>query len=342
MRRSPEKLRTLTDGVHAWLPDGRGTWGWANCLVVETGDGGALVVDTPYTAVQTRKLQDAARHLLGADLVFRTVVTTHANGDHAFGACLFPEAELVAGARGAAHAQHEPGPREMEALLAATDTPAARAADPAFGWYTHSHFPLDYAELTPRTPTRLVRDRERLRLGALDVEVIEVAPAHTDGDVLVHLPAQRTVATGDIVFSDGHPVHWAGPLSRVIAAAEAALALDPQIVVPGHGPVLTPAELAEHVTYLRELRAWLHDAHARGRTAWQAGEELVEKNAHHGWALEERQFIVAAMEYRHLDAAPGEEVGPADVPALLAPAAQAAYAREGGRELTRIWATEDV
>jgi cyclase len=44
-------------------------------------------------------------------------------------------------------------------------------------------------------------------------------PAHTRGDVIVHVPEARTVFTGDILFVGGTPIVWAGPLSNWIAPA---------------------------------------------------------------------------------------------------------------------------
>ena len=75
-------LHRLGDHTHAWLvPDG--TWGWSNAGVV-TGEGESLLVDTLFDLAMTREMLDGLRPVT-EDHPIRTVVNTHANGDHWFG-----------------------------------------------------------------------------------------------------------------------------------------------------------------------------------------------------------------------------------------------------------------
>ena len=53
----------------------------------------------------------------------------------------------------------------------------------------------------------------------------------------MYVPADKTLFTGDILFIDGHPIMWAGPVENWIAACETILAMDVETIVPGHGPV---------------------------------------------------------------------------------------------------------
>ena len=62
-----------------------------------------------------------------------------------------------------------------------------------------------------------------------------MGPAHTGGDTLVYVPADRTIFTGDILFNRGHPIIWAGPIANWIAACEYILGLDVETVVPADG-----------------------------------------------------------------------------------------------------------
>jgi glyoxylase-like metal-dependent hydrolase (beta-lactamase superfamily II) len=53
----------------------------------------------------------------------------------------------------------------------------------------------------------------------------------------VHVPSARTVFTGDLVFIEGTPVAWAGPIRNWTRACDEIVGLDIDTVVPGHGPV---------------------------------------------------------------------------------------------------------
>jgi cyclase len=90
------------------------------------------------------------------------------------------------------------------------------------------------------------------------VRLIEVGPAHTGGDVLVHVPGDKAVFTGDILFIDGTPLMWAGPVANWIRACETIIAMDVDVIVPGHGPVTDKAgvrRVADYLAYVdREAR----------------------------------------------------------------------------------------
>ncbi len=90
---------------------------------------------------------------------------------------------------------------------------------------------------TPVLPTRTFEGELELTVGGKRVRLLEVGPAHTRGDVLVHSPEDRIVFTGDILFIEGTPIVWEGPISNWIRACERIEAMDVDIVVPGHGPI---------------------------------------------------------------------------------------------------------
>ena len=72
-------------------------------------------------------------------------------------------------------------------------------------------------ELTP--PTTLIDERLDLDLDGLRVELLYVGPAHTAGDVIVHLPAQRIVFTGDMLFRLCTPIGWEGTFAKLDGGA---------------------------------------------------------------------------------------------------------------------------
>ena len=80
-------------------------------------------------------------------------------------------------------------------------------------------------------------------------------PPTRPGDVVVHLPDDGVVFTGDILFHGGHPIVWAGPVANWIAACDRVLELGATVVVPGHGPLATPAAVADLKGYFEFLTA---------------------------------------------------------------------------------------
>ncbi|MFJ2604458.1 MBL fold metallo-hydrolase [Streptomyces sp. NPDC087425] len=291
----PDGLPLVADGLHLWSPGHAGTWGFANCLLVTSGEQAALI-DTPYDQPMTDALIAAAAPVLPAGVAVSTIVNTHVNGDHTFGNGSFPGAEIIATKASAEHLCREPTPQQMHVLT--HETPA----DAPLGWYIREHFGrYAYQGVDAVPPTVTFSGRHALRVGDIDVDLIEVGPAHSAGDLIVHFPSRRVVCAGDIVFAGDHPVHWDGPLARVIAACETILALDPEVIVPGHGPVQSPQEVRGYLAYLRELEERVHARHAAGDSAGQAAEAVLASGFHDELGLPERVVILTAVEYRHLD-----------------------------------------
>jgi glyoxylase-like metal-dependent hydrolase (beta-lactamase superfamily II) len=95
----------------------------------------------------------------------------------------------------------------------------------------------DFRGITP-TPPSLTFDRKlELDIGGRRVELIEVGPAHTPGDLIVHVPDSKTVFAADLMFVGVTPIVWVGPVENWLAGLDRITSLAPTTVVPGHGPV---------------------------------------------------------------------------------------------------------
>jgi glyoxylase-like metal-dependent hydrolase (beta-lactamase superfamily II) len=237
-------LHEVGDGVYAWLqPDGG--WGWSNAGLVVDGDA-SLLVDTLFDLHLTAEMLDAMRRAVPAAADLDLVVNTHANGDHCWGNQLVRDAEIV-GSRRCAEEMAELPPSLLAALVA--DPPEGATGDLVRRMF--GAFDFDGIEVVP--PTTTFDGELTLEVGGTGVRLIEVGPAHTRGDVVVHVPAHDVVFTGDILFNGGHPIVWAGPVANWTAACDRIVGLAPTTVVPGHGPLCGVAE----VDALRDYFAFL-------------------------------------------------------------------------------------
>ncbi|MFJ5921190.1 MBL fold metallo-hydrolase [Kitasatospora sp. NPDC092948] len=253
----------VAEATHAYLqPDG--SWGWSNAGLVVGDDGSALLVDTLFTVPQTRRmLLEARRVLPGVQIT--TLVNTHSDGDHWWGNQLLAVREIVASAAAAEAMRRD----EFSALFARIGgDPALWGQLPPVARKMAETF--DFAGIVPTPPTRTFSGELELAVGSRTVRLIEVGPAHTAGDVLVHVPDADTLFAGDILFVGGHPVIHTGPIEGWIAALDVILALGVATVVPGHGPVVGPAEVRRQRDYLLRVRDHATAAYALGQAALEA------------------------------------------------------------------------
>ncbi|WP_167828645.1 MBL fold metallo-hydrolase [Streptomyces sp. MZ04] len=313
----PEHLQYIAEGVYLWDTHAeKGRWGEANCVLLVSG-GEAALVDTPYDEAMTRALQAAAAKVLPTDTTIDTVINTHANGDHCFGNAYFPGARIISSATNAEHLCHEPGPADMHRLVNGSDP------DTPMGWYARQKFGhYDYENVSLVGPTDTFRDNRAVRVGGMDVQLFEVGPAHTAGDVIAWIKSRDVVVAGDILFNGDHPAHWNGPLRNVVAAVDAILELRPRVIVPGHGRPMTAAEAHAHREYLTELERLIHQHHLAGTGAYDAASSIIDSGFYSHLGAVERIAIVTAAEYAHLD---GKE--PLGAVALAEHAARFAWER---------------
>jgi cyclase len=292
-RPSSRGLHEIGEGLYAYLqPDGG--WGWSNAGLVVAG-GSTLLVDTLFDLRLTQDMLDEIRRRVRDAQSIDVVVNTHANGDHTFGNQLVGGARIVA-SEAAAEEMHAAPPAALAALKA-----NARELG-ALGEYVLDIFgPFHFDGIELRAPDETFTGELALRVGDKDVQLIEVGPAHTRGDVLVHLPRDRVVFAGDILFHGSHPVVWAGPIGNWIAACDRILALDVDVVVPGHGRLADKHAVGEMRAYLQYVEDEARARFERGLSPLEAAREL-RHDAFATWGEPERLVVNVVAAYRELGA----------------------------------------
>lgn len=281
-------LHELSDGCFAYLqPDGG--WGWSNAGLV-VGDGASLLVDTLFDLKLTAAMLESMAGCTRTAPI-ATVVNTHANGDHCYGNQLVAGAEIVASSA-AAHEMVDVPP----AMLAAMNRAPGEVGDLFRSFF--GAFEFEGIELT--VPTRTFDGRLDLEVGGRIIELIEVGPAHTAGDTLAYVPDAKTVYTGDILFIDGTPIVWAGPLSNWIAACDLMLGMEIDTVVPGHGPVTDKAGVIQVRDYLAFVEREATARHAAGMDAWEAARDIP-LGEFRDWGEWGRLAVNVEAVYRSLD-----------------------------------------
>jgi glyoxylase-like metal-dependent hydrolase (beta-lactamase superfamily II) len=200
---------------------------------VSTGKDGAFVIDTQFAPLSD-KIQAAVTAAGGGPIEY--VINTHWHGDHVGGNANFANAGAV--------------------VMAHDNVRVRMVGDGA-----------DAAAL----PVVTFPDRMSFHWNGNDVNLIHVAPAHTDGDSIIHFTNLNVFHMGDTFFNGAYPfvdVDSAGSFDGVIAAADAVLARSNAAtrIIPGHGALANRADLETYVTVLKTIRSRFQSLIDEGRS----------------------------------------------------------------------------
>ena len=301
-------LHDLGAGSYAWLqPDGG--WGWSNAgLIVSAGQ--SLLVDTLFDVKLTAEMLKAMRAAERAAADIGTLVNTHANGDHCNGNELLAGAEIISSEATAAELANDSPERLAEMMRQApTLGEAGEFLQYCFGAF-------DFENIRQTLPTRTFDGELHTRCGDKDVVLTQVGPCHTQGDILVHVPADRLMFTGDILFIEGHPILWVGPVGNWIAACDRMLELDLETIVPGHGPITDQRgvrAVRDYLVYVRDEARSRFDA---GLSFYDAAMDISMAD-YDSWGDGERIVVNVATLYREFGAADAN-LAPGELFALMA------------------------
>jgi glyoxylase-like metal-dependent hydrolase (beta-lactamase superfamily II) len=282
-------LHPLARGAYAWLAP-HGSWGWSNAGLIADGDQ-SLLIDTLYDLDLTGEMLRKMRHAEPAAKTIDTLINTHANGDHCHGNELVAGAEIIASAASALE-MNELTPETMAAIMAST-----AELGPLGEYFRHcfGQFRFDGIRFTP--PTRTFEGTLDLTVGDKQVHLIEVGPAHTRGDVLVHCPADRVVFTGDILFINSTPVMWQGPVANWINACLLIEDMAADLIVPGHGPITDKHGVVKVRHYLQFVRDQARARYDAGMDAFEAAKD-IELTEYSSWSDPERIAVNVDSLYR--------------------------------------------
>ena len=275
------RFRELAPGVHFATGTGP-VFTLSNALVI-VDDADVTVVDSHVTPAATRALIKSIATLTPKPIT--TVINTHYHFDHAHGNMAFPDGVTIIGheftrEKLAGDPLNErtykffsklfaDNAQAMQKQVAETKDPKAKASleEQATAMANHVR---DDKETRPRPPTVTLSERMTLYRGAREIELLFLGRGHTGGDVVVFLPKERIVFTGDLLLQgpsymgDAYLDEWVETIDQVKA-------LDFDVVVPGHGePFRDRASIDAFQAYMRDTWKQAVDMRAKGIPALEA------------------------------------------------------------------------
>jgi glyoxylase-like metal-dependent hydrolase (beta-lactamase superfamily II) len=317
----------VADGVYAAIrKEPPGLTVNANSVFIINEDD-VVVVDTTLTPGTAREELAALRKLTNKPV--RYVINTHWHDDHIMGNQVyrdaFPGAEFIAhantreylpttGLNNRKQAMSEQGyPGFIAALKDSLEKNKSISGQPmdeeerrtyASDLQIAERYMAENPGVQIVLPTITLEDHITLYRGSRTIDILYLGRGHTSGDIVVHLPKEGVVITGDLVIwpvpyvgsPQSHPGDWSTTLEKLIA-------LHPSAIIPGHGPILKDDSYLKLMARLfASIKQQVEAAVARGETL-----EQVRKSV----KLEEFQKLFAGDSHMRNDIFRAYVVGPA-------------------------------
>jgi glyoxylase-like metal-dependent hydrolase (beta-lactamase superfamily II) len=221
---------------------------------VVVGDSNLFIVDALGPPILAKAFKASAEQATG--LKAGRVVNTHYHRDHSNGDYLYEPAEIIS------HA-------------IARELMISEGAIPAHPYDTRPEWQKDMAELRLSLPTTTLAGDATYYYHGITVQVTHPGPAHTWGDLMVFVPENRILFSGDVAFFSVFPACFNSHTTRWVEVINGILdRKDVETIVPGHGPIGGKAELADMRDFLVLLVRETKKRYDQGMTAGQAAADI--------------------------------------------------------------------
>jgi cyclase len=234
----------------------------------------------------------------------KRVINTHEDGDHVWGNQLFEGAEIIAHRSVPERMKHVANPEEIQKLLhGVTDAPTRillQALHPglvAAGMQLQEDYNFDGIELV--LPTTVFDTRYEFDLDGTEVQLIYVGPCHQVGDTIVHVPKEKVVFAGDVIFRQCTPIGWTGTYDKWLKSLDLIISLDPKVIVPGHGPVCGIEGAFEMKAYLEYVRVESKRCFGQGLSSLEASKR-IDFGPYAKWRGPARLYLNVERAYREI------------------------------------------
>jgi glyoxylase-like metal-dependent hydrolase (beta-lactamase superfamily II) len=270
--------------------------------------GGGVVIDTQSDLSHARRMIELFAKVWPG--MPKRVINTHEDGDHVWGNQLFEGAEIIAHRTVPDRMKQAAHPRTAQKLLSGVDNflsrSVLRATHPgklAIGRQLRHDY--DFNGINLALPTTLFDEQYMLDLDGTRACLTYVGPCHQTGDTIVHVPKEGVVFAGDVIFRQCTPVGWTGTYQKWLEALDLIIWLDPEVIVPGHGPVCGVEGAMEMKAYLEYVREESQRCFEQGLTALDASKR-IDLGTYGAWRAPARLFANVERAYREFRGEPAD------------------------------------
>jgi len=256
------KVITLGDGIYAAIHK-EGGHAICNAGIVDLGTE-TLIFDTFMTPQAAEELLLAVAQL-GLPQI-RFVINSHCHNDHIRGNQVFDESVFIISTEKTRELieTQEPQQIEKEKIYApqryheltvekasSKDLERNKELQMWLGYY--DGMMKSHPILVTTLPFITFKEEFSIRGSSRKVELIEFSDGHTASDMVMYLPEEKILFTGDLLFVDSHPYLGDGNLQHWIKNLETIKEMEAETMIPGHGPAGEASDIDDMIAYINHV-----------------------------------------------------------------------------------------
>lgn len=255
--------------------------------------GGGVVIDTQSDLKHAQEMIDLFSTIWPA--MPKYVVNTHEDSDHVWGNQLFRNAEIIAHQSVPERMKMVANPHLMDELAEARKNPAVnekfKEQHPGFAAAEKQMLQdYDFNGVELVLPTKTFEKDYTIDLDGHNVELVYVGSCHQLGDTIVHFPEEKVVFAGDVVFQQCTPMSWVGSYKNWFKCLDYIISLEPEVIVPGHGPICDVNGIRELKGYLQYILIESKKYYDAGLTSLEAAKQ-IDVSAYENWNALSRLYM---------------------------------------------------
>lgn len=240
---------------------------------LSVGGDGTFLIDDQYAPL-TEKIEAAIRRVTQDPVRF--LVNTHWHGDHTGGNENF-------GKKGSIVVAHQ----NVRSRMSVEQVREILRTDP---------IPASPPDALPRIT---FTEEVTFHWNGDAIRAFHVAPAHTDGDVMIHFERADVLHTGDVIVNGRYPfidVDSGGNLNGIIAAADRVLALAKPTtkIIPGHGALASADDVRAYRDMLVAVRDRIQKLVDQGKSADEVVAAKPTSDLDAKWGAQPERFVRGA------------------------------------------------
>jgi cyclase len=275
-------LVRISNDIYARIvnPNGNAV-GNSGIIILEHG---VIVFDTHFTPEAGFQLKEEIRSITSKTVTY--IVNSHFHPDHTHGNQAFPDA-IIIGSQPTRRDILQKDLPSLNQIISVTNSQLEKIQNAAYKEEDPKKIDAMQKQIKARkgylntlshlklsAPLIILEDYLTFHDGSREINILYLGAGHTEGDIILYMPSEKTAFLGDLFFNNAIPNVQDAKILQWMDTLGILLKLEADRFIPGHGPVGTREDVRRFLDYFKDLRALVEPFVGKGYSLEQVMSEI--------------------------------------------------------------------